>query len=87
VVDLENLRDPVGAETFGDVPSDLGLKVFWQAGPPYSLPVGLGSRHARLGALADLLRLDLGQAREQRQQNIAHQLVVRGQVYEWNPIP
>lgn len=40
-------------------------------------PLGLGARHASSCALADLLRLQFRQRREQREQNVSHQLVVR----------
>ena len=49
-------------------------------GASQGLPLGAGPFEARFGAPADLLGLVLGKVAEDRQENVAHQLVLRREV-------
>ena len=75
-IDAQSLGDGIGClalcSPLGDFLAQFDLK----PGPANLDPLGLGAGHSGLGAVADLLRLDLGQGRKQCEQDIADQLVV-----------
>ena len=79
-VDAKNLCNGVGCLTLGGPSGDLLAKVNRKPRPPDLDAFSPGVGHARFRAVADLLRLDLCQRRKQRQQDIAHQLVVGREV-------
>src|SRR6516164_1815929 len=79
-VDPEGLGDGVGGLACRDSLSNLLSELVWDAWSTDALALCLGSSHAGSGALANLLGLDLGQRGQQGEQDIAHKLVVGGQV-------
>jgi len=79
-VDAQSFGDGIRCFASGRSLGYLLAKLDPEPGAADPDPLGFRSDHAGFGPVADLLCLDLCQGRKQRQQDIAHQLVVRREV-------
>jgi hypothetical protein len=79
-IDTECLGYGIRRLACRDPLSDLLLYLQWDSWPTDALALRSGSSHAGSGAVGYLLRLDLGQRGQQGEKDIAHKLVVGGEM-------
>jgi hypothetical protein len=80
LVDAKLLGHRVDGRACGEPRSDLTTHLRGKLRAADALPLSLGACHAGLHTGADLLELELGQRRQEGQQDIADELVVRVEV-------
>ena len=78
---VKRFRNHVGRLTLCSSPRDFMPHFGGELRPTDLDALCLGSRHASFGPFADLLRLDLGERRQEREQNVTNQLVVSCEVW------